>query len=324
VQYISECLLRGSEIISFTYSQNGLFEALQNDDEEAISREADRSKAALESFLKNYNQPSDRKVTVEMLRIFSEDVEKKYWPSYLAELNKKYKGDWGKVTEFLFDKSICGSPAAFRSFLDQPDPKAISKDPLFLLAGSIRTVYSELRNSLSEYNADFSRGHRLYVAGLLEMKKDEVLYPDANSTMRLTYGTVGDYKPRDGVRYRHFTTLKGVMEKEDPENFEFLVDDKLKQLYRDNDYGRYGEDGIMHVCFLTDNDITGGNSGSPVINGEGELIGLAFDGNWEAMSGDIVFEKQLQKCINVDIRYVLFIIDKYAGARNIINELSIQ
>jgi len=323
-QYISECFLRGSEIIAFTYSQNGLVEALQGDDEEAIKLEAENSRAALESFLKNYNQPSDRKVTVEMLRIFSDDVNKKYWPDYLSELNDKYKGDWVKVTEVLFDESICGNDDAYRSFLDKPDPKAIEKDPLFLLAGSIRSVYSGLRNSQSEYNADFSRGHRLFVAGLLEMKKDEIMYPDANSTMRLTYGKVGDYKPRDGVRYRHFTTLKGVMEKEDPENFEFLVDDKLKQLYAEKDYGRYGDDGSMPVCFITDNDITGGNSGSPVINGEGEIIGLAFDGNWEAMSGDIVFEKQLQKCINVDIRYVLFIIDKYAGAQNIIDELKIQ
>jgi len=323
-QYISECLLRGSEIISFTYRQYRLFEALQAEDETAISLESENSRADLESFLKNYNQPSDRKVTVEMLRIFAEDVDKKYWPDYLTELNKKHKGDWEKVTKLLFDESLCGNAASFRSFLDLPDLKVLEKDPLFLLSGSIRSAYTEIRNGLSAFNTGFSKGHRLYVAGLLEMKKDVVLYPDANSTMRLTYGTVGDYKPRDGVRYRHYTTLKGVMEKEDPENFEFLVDDKLKQLYREKDYGRYGEDGAMHVCFLTDNDITGGNSGSPVLNAEGELIGLAFDGNWEAMSGDIVFEKELQKTISVDIRYVLFIIDRYAGALNIINELKIE
>lgn len=141
--------------------------------------------------------------------------------------------------------------------------------------------------------------------------------------MRLSYGAVGDYESRDAVTYKHYTTLKGVMEKEDPNNWEFVVPPKLKKLYETKDYGSYATDGEMRVCFTTNNDITGGNSGSPVINGSGELLGLAFDGNWEAMSGDIAFETELQKCINVDIRYILFIIDKYAGAKNLINEMTI-
>jgi hypothetical protein len=155
------------------------------------------------------------------------------------------------------------------------------------------------------------------------MQKDRVFYPDANFTMRLTYGTVGDYDPKDAVHYSYQTTLKGVMEKEDPDNFEFVVEEKLKELYEKKDYGVYGKDGVMPVCFTTNNDITGGNSGSPVINANGELIGLAFDGNWEAMSGDIAFETELQKCINVDIRYVLFIMDKFAGAKHLVDEMTI-
>jgi hypothetical protein len=140
----------------------------------------------------------------------------------------------------------------------------------------------------------------------------------------LSYGTVGDYEPKDGVIYKHFTTLKGVMEIEDPNNWEFVVPAKLKELYNNQDYGQYVDaDGTMHLAFTTNNDITGGNSGSPVINGNGELFGLAFDGNWEAMSGDIAFEPELQKCINVDIRYVLFIVDKYAGATNLIDEMTL-
>jgi hypothetical protein len=149
------------------------------------------------------------------------------------------------------------------------------------------------------------------------------MYPDANSTMRLTYGQVEDYFPMDAVHYDFQTTLEGVMEKEDPDNWEFVVPDKLKELYKNKDYGRYGIKGKMPVAFISTNDITGGNSGSPVMNAKGELIGTAFDGNWEAMSGDIVFEKQLQRCINVDIRYTLFIIDKYAGATRLINETKI-
>ena len=148
-------------------------------------------------------------------------------------------------------------------------------------------------------------------------------YPDANFTMRLTYGIVDDYAPRDAVYYSYFTRLKGVMEKEDSSNFEFIVPPKLKELYLSKDYGIYGEGDIMPVCFITNNDITGGNSGSPVLNGKGQLIGLAFDGNWEAMSGDIAYEPGLQRCICVDIRYVLFIIDKFAGNSQLIEELNI-
>jgi hypothetical protein len=141
--------------------------------------------------------------------------------------------------------------------------------------------------------------------------------------MRLSYGVVGDYYPMDAVLYTHFTTLKGVMEKEDPTNFEFVVSGRLKELYKAKDYGPYGVNGVMNVCFTTNNDITGGNSGSPVINANGELLGLAFDGNWEAMSGDVAFEPDLQKCINVDIRYVLFVIDKYAGAKHLVDEMTL-
>ena len=165
---------------------------------------------------------------------------------------------------------------------------------------------------------------RKYVKGLREMQKDKKFYPDANSTMRLTYGKVLPYSPNDGINYLYFSTLDGVMEKEDSTNEDFNVPQKLKDLWKAKDYGDYSENGVMKTCFLTNNDITGGNSGSPVLNGNGELIGLAFDANWEAMSGDIVFEPELQRCICVDIRYVLFIIDKYAGGRWIIDELSIQ
>lgn len=161
------------------------------------------------------------------------------------------------------------------------------------------------------------------MAGLMEMEKDKNFYPDANFTMRLTYGKVGDYKARDAVFYDYYTTLEGVMEKEIPGDFEFDVSPKLKELYQKKDYGIYGQDGKMIVCFTSNNDITGGNSGSPIMNGNGELLGLAFDGNWEAMSGDIAFEPELQKTINVDIRYVLFIIDKFGGAKHLVDEMKI-
>jgi hypothetical protein len=174
-----------------------------------------------------------------------------------------------------------------------------------------------------EANEKLDKGHRLYIAGLREMYPDRKFYPDANFTMRLTYGTVQDYYPADAIHYKYYTTLDGVMQKEDPDNWEFIVPEKLKELYEAKDFGQYGMSDKMPVCFLTNHDITGGNSGSPVINGKGELIGLAFDGNWEAMSGDIAFEPELQRTINVDIRYVLFIIDKFAGAKNLIDEMTV-
>ena len=150
-----------------------------------------------------------------------------------------------------------------------------------------------------------------FVAALREMDPSLVQYPDANFTMRMTYGRVLDYYPADGIHYDYITTLAGVMEKEDPSSSEFQVPAKLKELYLKKDYGQYAnEKGEIITCFLSDNDITGGNSGSPILNAEGHLIGLAFDGNWEAMSGDIAFEPEFQRTINVDARYVLFIIDK--------------
>ena len=173
-------------------------------------------------------------------------------------------------------------------------------------------------------NELLAKGRRVFVEGLREMQSGTDMYPDANFSMRLTYGKVLDYSPADAVEYNYVTTLDGVMAKEDPSNPEFVVPEKLKQLYKAKDYGRYGENGKMIVGFLTNNDITGGNSGSPVMNGDGELIGLAFDGNWEAISGDYAFEPALQRTICVDIRYVLFVIEKYAGDTNLIKELEIR
>jgi hypothetical protein len=199
----------------------------------------------------------------------------------------------------------------------------LDKDPAYILGIALRNNTMQSMGGYQGTQSALSTNERLFIAGLREMMPDHVFYPDANSTMRLSYGTVEDYIAADAVKYDYKTHLYGVMEKEDPTNDEFVVPEKLKQLYKEKDYGQYGVDGEMYVCFLTNHDITGGNSGSPVINGDGELIGIAFDGNWEAMSGDIAYEPELQRTINVDIRYVLFVIDKYAGAQNLIDELTI-
>ena len=193
----------------------------------------------------------------------------------------------------------------------------------------VHAGYDAVNGSLmAKYNANSAKmaaAKKAYMAGLMEKKGSAPIYPDANFTMRLTYGNVGGYSPKDAVEYKYYTTLEGVMQKEDPNNPEFVVPARLKELYKNKDYGRYAlPNGELPTCFLTNNDITGGNSGSDVLNAKGELIGLAFDGNWEAMSGDVIFEKDLQRCINVDIRYVLFIIDKFGGAGYLLNEMTIK
>jgi len=188
---------------------------------------------------------------------------------------------------------------------------------------SIYGVYKKYNTILEQQQLELDKANRLFIEGLMEMENDKIFYPDANSTMRLTYGNALAYKPSDAVEYNLFTTLDGVIQKEDNSVEEFVVPSKLKELWKNKDYGQYAENGVLKTCFLSNTDITGGNSGSPVLNAKGELIGLAFDGNWEAMSGDIAFEPALQRTISVDIRYVLFIIDKYAGAKNLINEMMI-
>ena len=198
----------------------------------------------------------------------------------------------------------------------------LNKDLGYITGKSLFEVYQKLSGEMSSMRSNIAKGDRLFVNGLMAMEPNKVWAPNANSTIRLTYGNVKSYKPRDAVFYDYYTTLTGVMEKEGPKGGEFEVPQNLKDLYYAKNFGRYGADNIS-VNFSTNNDITGGNSGSPVINGNGELIGTAFDGNSEAMSGDIDFEENLQRCINLDARYMLFIVDKIANAQNLINEMTI-
>lgn len=272
---------------------------------------------------KEYNNAIEQNVLAAMLINYRDNIPASQHPAVFQEINKKYKGDINKYVADMFGKSIFYTEANFNAFLAKPNLKKMQNDPALLLYNSFMDGFKKLQGANQQLGAKNRQAGRLFVAALREMEPTKSFYPDANSTMRMTYGKVLDYYPADAVHYNYFTTLDGVMMKEDPNNEEFIVPAKLKELYNKKDYGRYGENGKLYTCFLTDNDITGGNSGSPVINGNGELIGLAFDGNWEAMSGNILFEPELQRTINVDVRYVLFVIDKYAGASNLIKELKI-
>ena len=291
-------------------------------DQEQIANITAALKERAVGFFKDYNAPTDKKIMTAMTNVLIDKLDDQYLPSSMLEVKTKYKGDAVRYVENYFKKSILTDQDRYNAFMDNPSLKALRKDPGYQAVMATQKLY-EIGGMETQYEESYSRGTRLYLKGLIEMYPDKDFYSDANSTMRMNYGVVGDYHPRDAVLYEDFTTLKGVMEKEDPNNFEFIVPDRLKELYKAKDYGQYGEDGIMHVCFTSNNDITGGNSGSPVMNANGELLGLAFDGNWEAMSGDVAFVPDLQKCIIVDIRYVLFVIDKYAGAGHLVKEMTL-
>ena len=322
--FLRESFLSGTEIYLFASNATELEKALEAKDDAKIENAVSHLREIAKEFYKDYDANTDQKVLSAMLKLYKNKVDTKYHPEIYSILEKKFKGDTDKFAANLFNKSIFANAESLEAFLSNPKLKKMQKDPAFSGAQDVFESVKKLRNENSEPALEIEKGNRLFMAGLMEMHPDKVFYSDANFTMRLSYGKVGDYAPRDAVMYRHFTTLEGKMEKEDPNDSDFEVPEKLKELYLNKDYGRYADkDGRLYVNFTTDNDITGGNSGSPVINGDGELIGLAFDGNWEAMSGDIAFENELQKCINVDIRYVLFIIDKYAEAQHLIDEMTI-
>ena len=322
-QYIGEALSRGTELMSIAGIAERIVEPLKSGNNEELSKNVAMLKSRATMFYKDYNAPTDRKVAKAMFKIFSENVPVQYQPDIFNTIRTKYKNDFDRFIDEMFDKSMFVDSVKLFAFLSKPNLKTLQKDPAFIAAQSINAKAMELYGLMEPFNQKLQKGQRLFIAGIMEMNKGKALYPDANFTMRLTYGEIKDYYPMDAVHYDYQTTLDGVMEKEDPDNWEFVVPQRLKDLYQAKDYGRYGVNGKMPIAFISTNDITGGNSGSPVMNGNGELIGLAFDGNWEAMSGDIVFENNLQRTISVDIRYVLFIIDKYAGATRLVDEMQI-
>jgi len=252
------------------------------------------------------------------------DMPQDAQPEILIENAKKYKGDFSKWADDVYRTTMFADAASVEALLDDPSAEKIDMDPAVKIYNDFIGVYLAARPKAQPIMDKLDKANRLFVAGLREMNPDKKYYPDANFTMRLTYGKVGGYSPADAEYYKWYTTTDGILQKEDPSNPEFVVPEKLKELILNKDFGPYtNKKGEMPVAFLSDNDITGGNSGSPIMDARGNLVGLAFDGNWEAMSGDIAFDPELQRTINVDVRYVLFIIDKLGGAQNIIDELTI-
>lgn len=274
-------------------------------------------------FYKDYNVSTDIKVAKALIKLFRDKVPASDLPGFYKTIDANFQGNVDAYVDDMFSKSVFTSEEKLKA-AQAGDKKVMESDPAYLAGRDITTSFMKYSMELEKYRAQYAAGQKLYIAGMLEMKAGQAIYPDANSTMRMTFGKILNYSPKDGVIFDYITTLDGVMQKEDPKNYEFTVPAKLKELYAAKDFGQYAmKDGRMPVAFLSNNDITGGNSGSPVLNKKGELIGTAFDGNWESMSSDIIFEPLLQRTISVDIRYTLFIMDKFGGAGYLLNEMKI-
>jgi hypothetical protein len=316
--------VRYSDVIRFAAGMDATLTKYIDADEEKRAEMKPKIESAINSFFAKHNLDIEKDGLVAQLNIYSEDASKKYQPKVVLDMAKENSGDFSEDVDEMFSKSIYTDQAKLTKFLKRPKSKYIAKDKLGKFAKELVEYRGELKTAMAPYKYKSNKAYRLFVAGLREMNPDKAYAPDANFTMRLTYGQILPYEARDAVKYKYTTTIEGIMQKMDNSDPEFVVPEKLVELYDAKDYGQYANSkGELIVGFLSNNDITGGNSGSPVIDGEGNLIGTAFDGNWEAMSGDVEFEKDLQRTISVDIRYTLFIIDKFAGAKNLIDEMTI-
>ncbi|MDO4163612.1 MAG: S46 family peptidase [Bacteroides sp.] len=326
-QAIQEALVTGLDFMRIPNTAS-LTAALKSKDKARIQASADSLKTEAEKYFAAVPYPEvERIVAKKMLQTYMQYIPADQRISIFQIIDKRFKGDSDAFVDACFQYSIFGSKENFDKFISKPKLYKLNSDWMVLFKYSITDGLLQTAISMMEANKNYNAAHKTWVKGMMDLKQaaGTPIYPDANSTLRLTYGQVQPYSPANGVEYDYYTTMKGVMEKEDPNNWEFVVPDKLKQLYRSKDFGRYAlPNGEMPVCFIVNTDNTGGNSGSPVFNAKGQLIGTGFDRNYEGLTGDIAFRPSSQRAICVDIRYTLFIIEKYAGASHIIKELTIE
>jgi len=327
--YYAEGIM-GTESISYSASFANLVALCKtkNAGADDIQKSVDALQKNTQNFFKDYYQPIDKKTFASLIKTVVTEMDPKYLPKILTDLSKKYKGDYNLMANKVFQQSLFTSQDKIEAFLKNfraKDYRKIEKDPIFIIASnsaqSIDVTLAEHRKSLQSQSDSLQR---IYMKAQMEMQPNKRFYPDANSTLRVAYGKIDDYKAADAVSYDYFSTLDGIMQKENPDVYDYVVEKHLKELWVNKDYGQYGDkDGKMHVGFIASNHTTGGNSGSPVLNADGNLIGINFDRNWEGTMSDLTYDPDLCRNISLDIRYCLFIIDKFAGAHRLIDEMKL-
>jgi len=312
------------KVARMTFGLKNLSEKEETTQDE-IQKEIEKSKKQLLAFYKDYHQPIDRQIFISMLQNYRKAVETKKSPAVFDIIDKKFKGDISLYADYVFKKSMFANRTTAISFVENfklSRLKRLIRDPGFQLANGLMDHYrNQLMPALSKTNSDKDSLMRLYMRAQMEFEPERRFYPDANSTLRVAYGSVKSFYPRDAVFYEKQTTIEGIMEKEDPKNEDYIVDGRLKTLYQTKDFGRYAHNGTLPICFIASNHTTGGNSGSPVFNGNGQLVGLNFDRVWEGTISDLMFDPEQCRNIMLDMRYCLFLIDKYAGARHLLDEM---
>ncbi|MBD0285165.1 MAG: S46 family peptidase [Flavisolibacter sp.] len=332
--YINEGIF-GSPLLAFAASLQQLENVLARPGatQEETKKVVDAVNAARQNFLKSENRPSDQNIVAAVLQMYYNDIPKEQHPIGLYDAIRNDYGQLDKAATYqkyadaIFRNTMILDDRKWNDFIRNPNANTLQQDLAYNLASSfLKNYQSKYLPLYQQFTAKNNEWGRLYLKGVMEQNPDKIMYPDATFTMRVSYGKVDDYKPRDAVAYDYVTTAKGVLEKYKPGDYEFDLPEKAVQLLKAKDFGQYKDarTNDLVTCFITTNDITGGNSGSPVMNGNGELIGLAFDGNYEALSHKMAFDKDLNRTINVDIRYVLWCIDKLGGASNLVKELTIR
>lgn len=316
-----------NEIVRAARSLTSLNNLLQKEGytDDELTAELEKARSALQNFYKDYHQPLDREVLAAMLKAYRQGIDGYRLPPVFDLIDRRFKGDVDRYADWLFGRSMFAVEEDALAFVENfrtRHAKRLRKDPAFELASGLLKHYrQEILPELSRINNSNDSLMRLYVRANMEFEPDRRFYPDANLTLRVSYGNVKPYYPRDAVFYHYQTSLTGVMEKDDPAILDYKVEEKLKALYQAKDFGRYGQGDTMPVCFIGNNHTTGGNSGSPAFNADGHLIGLNFDRVWEGTMSDLMFDPDQCRNIMVDIRYCLFIIDKFAGAERLIREI---